>query len=290
MDWRFVSQPLMAAAWVALAMFGLKYAHAGPSDEHRPSLQERLRYWWVALIPWVAAYQITTASGVPPLAWNPGLPFEGHWPTIAWTGLFYWTAYPAAVLAPFLARSRRNLHELTWRTWMATLAVFAFYLTIPSWAPRRPFEDQSALAFLLHVERSQLAATAAFPSFHVIWGVLVAQTAQDSRRGPAWLWWTWAFLMALSCLTTGMHYALDIVAGWIAGWIFIHYRAALDSLSFARRPRLIIWTMLSFAVIGRLWVLSVPFVALLVTAAFLAFTGYAISRRIDLKSEPVVLT
>jgi hypothetical protein len=173
---------------------------------------------------------------------------------------------------------------------MASLAVFAFYLTIPSWAPRRPFEDQSALAFLLHLERGQLAATAAFPSFHVIWGVLVAQIAQDAKRGPAWLWWTWTLAMSISCLTTGMHYALDIVAGWIAGFIFINYRDALDSVAIARRPRLVVWTLLSTAVLGRLWILSVPSTLLVAVTGLLAFTGLLISRHADLKSEAPVLT
>lgn len=285
MDWRFVSQPLTALAIVAIALFALQYRAAGPIDSAAPSWRERLRFWWLALIPWLAAYKFTTAWGVPPQSWNPGLGIEGQWPIVPWTGLFYWTAYPAAMLLPFLVRTRKGLHELTWRTWMATLAVFAFYLTIPSWAPRRPFEDHGALSFLLHLERNQLPATAAFPSFHVIWGVLVAQTAQDGRRGPAWLWWLWAFAMAISCLTTGMHYALDVVAGWIAGWIFIHYRAALDSLAFAERPRIVVWSLLSTAALGRLIVLGVPSAMLALVSVFVFAVAYFIARRADLNAQ-----
>jgi len=67
--------------------------------------------------------------------------------------------------------------------------------------------DDSWIAHLLSQER-ELPPSAAFPSFHVLWAIFVG------RLWPAWLWIAYSALIAISCITTGMHYIPDILAAF----------------------------------------------------------------------------
>jgi len=63
-------------------------------------------------------------------------------------------------------------------------------------------------------DRSHDGAAAAFPAYHVIWAFLAAEVV---ARKP-WLrrlWQLWAVLVGASCVTTGMHALIDVVAGFL---------------------------------------------------------------------------
>ncbi len=47
---------------------------------------------------------------------------------------------------------------------------------------------------------------AAFPSFHVLWAILLARA---SRR--RWIGWSYVAVIAVSCITTGQHYIADVL-------------------------------------------------------------------------------
>ena len=54
-------------------------------------------------------------------------------------------------------------------------------------------------------------------AFHVLWSLIAADAwVVDARlRGDRWtglVAWTWAILIALSCLTTSMHTVIDLAA------------------------------------------------------------------------------
>jgi prolipoprotein diacylglyceryltransferase len=110
-------------------------------------------------------------------------------------------------LAPWLARSRKDLRQLTISAWFAMLLVFPFYWFVPSVAPRRPLPGVNWMTNLLHLERRTYPPVAAFPSFHVIWAILVARLFRRK-----WLSWTYSIAVAASCVTTGMHYISDVVS------------------------------------------------------------------------------
>src|SRR5579872_5135040 len=85
-----------------------------------------------------------------------------------------------------------DLRLLTIRAWVAMACTFPVYLAVPVLAIRKPFVPASPLGYLLAGERAIDLPTAAFPSFHVIWAVLVADLLTHTNRRRRWLWRAWA--------------------------------------------------------------------------------------------------
>ncbi|MFN7924521.1 MAG: prolipoprotein diacylglyceryl transferase family protein [Bryobacteraceae bacterium] len=199
-----------------------------PADSARATLPEMLQYWWFAEIPWVGLYYSAAAFGVPRDAFDPSLPFEPV-PIIPISGLFYWSEYLAVIISPFLARTRHDLRRYFVRTYAAIVIAFLLYFTVPSTAPRPPLPEAGWLTDLLAWERGQYPASVAFPSFHVMWALLIARLAQDSRRAP-WFWWPWAICVSASCIFTGMHWILDAVVGAAFALVLFRYEQAWSAI------------------------------------------------------------
>ena len=102
------------------------------------------------------------------------------------------------------------------------VTVFPLYLAVPLIAPPRAFATTGPLAEWLRLERSMDGAAAAFPSYHVIWAFLAAEALGRS----AWqkrVWRTWAVLVSVSCVTTGMHAMVDVIAGVVVSFAIIRF-------------------------------------------------------------------
>lgn len=84
--------------------------------------------------------------------------------------------------------------------------VFPFYWLVPSSAPRRPLLGHDWITHLLGLERTTFPPVAAFPSFHVIWAVFLTRLFR-----PRWIGWSYVAIIAVSCITTGMHYIADVI-------------------------------------------------------------------------------
>jgi protein-S-isoprenylcysteine O-methyltransferase Ste14 len=180
--------------------------HLLPADDSSPpSSSDRIRFFLAAIIPWLALYEFTVQMGVPGSAFRLG--FEDRLPIYPWTVLIYQSTYLTVALAPWCARTRRDLRQLTISAWTATAVVFPFYWIVPSGAPRHPLAEHTWAAHLLDLERSAYPPTAAFPSFHVLWAIFVGRLYR-----PRWLGVTYAGAVAVSCITTGMHYIPDVIA------------------------------------------------------------------------------
>jgi protein-S-isoprenylcysteine O-methyltransferase Ste14 len=178
-----------------------------PSDDAGtpPSDEERTRFVLLVILPWIALYEATVNMRLPGFAFV--LPFEDRMPVFAWTIVVYWTSYLTVFLAPWCARSRRDLRRLTVSSWVSIAAVFFIYWMMPSRAPRPYLPDTSWATHVLHWERTAYPPTAAFPSFHVLWAILVGRLYR-----PQWLGPLYVALIAVSCVTTGQHYILDVLA------------------------------------------------------------------------------
>jgi hypothetical protein len=135
------------------------------------------------------------------------MPFEEEMPVYPWTIVLYWTSYVTVALAPWCARTRRDLRRLAISAWVAMLLVFPVYWILPSSAPRPFVPDTDWATHLLHWERAAYPPVAAFPSFHVIWAVLVARLYR-----PRWCGAAYVALVAISCITTRQHYIADVLA------------------------------------------------------------------------------
>ena len=91
--------------------------------------------------------------------------------------------------------------------------IFPLYLLLPFYVPPRGFHPTTMFAPLLLWERTPASGIAAFPSFHVVWAFIAASTLGEVSRWKKYFWWTWAVLVAISCVTTGMHSIADVLAG-----------------------------------------------------------------------------
>jgi len=183
-----------------------------PAPVHRVAV-----FLWIFL-PWLVAYYAVQALGRPPDAFGTALPFERAWPVLQWTELFYASAYVFIPLTALLVRTRRDLRRFAVQSAVAGVVVTLIWLAVPVVAVNRPFQPAGALGRLLAFELGHSVGVAAFPAFHVLWPLLGADAWVANARATRRVWWavagwSWAALITVSCLTTGMHTVVEVVAG-----------------------------------------------------------------------------
>lgn len=187
-------------------------------QEGRPALRERISVVVLVLVPWLIAYEGVALLGPPPDAVEAFLPFERGWPVLVWTEWIYASVYPFVILVPLAMASRPVLRWFAVRGLLATGVVTFLYLVIPLVAPPRPFTGGGLAGELLAWERSMAHTVAAFPSFHVLWTLLAAEAWSQALPRIRVGVWGWAFLIVVSCVTTGMHAILDLAAAVVV-WL-----------------------------------------------------------------------
>jgi protein-S-isoprenylcysteine O-methyltransferase Ste14 len=184
----------------------------------------------LVFLPWSLVFEGVYRLGIPSDALNAHLPFERSWPVLEWTEAIYGSVYLFVVGAVFGTASRAALRRFAVRGLIATAVATLIYLTVPLVAPPRPFEAHTWLGRALLVERAMSHTVAAFPAFHVIWSCLAAEAWSSRGRGATVLAWGWASAIAVSCLATGMHAVVDIVAAVVVFLIVRQYRAVWAGL------------------------------------------------------------
>ncbi len=222
--------PMVALALTALVLgyerhdlrrrFGPEAIHVPlvslpPDRADRPTGWDRASVYLLVLIPWSVAFEAVYRLGIPADAVVAHLPFERGWPVLEWTEAVYGSIYIFVLATPLILRTQRDLRRLAELGLISTALVTLIYLTVPIVAPPRPFEPRTFLGHALMFERSMSHTVAAFPAFHVIWSFIAADGW--ARRSRAWgvVGWTWAILITVSCITTGMHALADLVAAAI---------------------------------------------------------------------------
>ncbi len=192
-----------------------KTARLLPADEDTaPSNWDRIRFVTYVIVPWLALYALT--SKVASHGTKFGMAFEDHLPIIGWTALVYQSIYVVILLAPWWVRTRRDLRRLMVSSWIAMAVIFPFYWLVPSNAPRRPLLGHDWISNVLGLERTMFPPIAAFPSFHVVWAVLLARASRH-RMG-----WSYVVVIALSCITTGQHYIADVLSAMVIAPAFVY--------------------------------------------------------------------
>jgi prolipoprotein diacylglyceryltransferase/protein-S-isoprenylcysteine O-methyltransferase Ste14 len=182
-----------------------------------PTRSQRVAvYLWV-LLPWLVAYFAVQALGRPRDAFTTSLPLERDWPVWQWTEVLYFSAYLIVPLTPLLVRSSRDLRRFAIQGLIGTVVITLCWLAVPVVAANRPFVPFNAAGRLLSFEQATSAGVAAFPAFHALWALFAAQgLAANSRPGGARSWrtlaWGWATVVVLSCLTTGAHTLVEVIA------------------------------------------------------------------------------
>ncbi len=186
-----------------------------PPADAAPTGGERAAVLLFVLLPWMVAYEGINRLGMPPDARSSYMAWEGAVPVVPWTEVIYALTYPYVLLAPFLASRQRDLRRFVARGLWATLTIGLFYLLVPVVAAAKPVPDSSAWAPLLAFERSWNQHTS-FPSFHVVWACLASALLAARWPRARWCLAAWTAAIAASCVTTGMHAVLDVVAGFAA--------------------------------------------------------------------------
>src|SRR4029079_11052394 len=202
----------------------------------RPDLVHRAAVFLWVLIPWTMTWFGTQALGRPHGAFSTMLPFERSWPVWQWTEAIYMSAYLFIPFAALALRTQYALRRVAVTGAIATLIVTLCWLTIPVVAENRAFAPAHALGRFLAFEQGHSIGVAAFPAFHVLWSLIAADAwVVDARlRGDRWTGigaWTWAILIAVSCLTTSMHTVIDLAA---AAGVFLVLRNRAKAVAGSR--------------------------------------------------------
>ncbi|HTS34215.1 MAG TPA: prolipoprotein diacylglyceryl transferase family protein [Candidatus Solibacter sp.] len=183
-----------------------------PADDVTPPTGlDRGRCYLTVLLPWLLLYEAIVYIGVPVDARIADFVFESDIPVLSWTALFYFSVYVVVPLVPLIVRTRRDLRWFSSRSLISMIFVFPLYLVVPMYAPPRPIVSQSTLAMLLRFDQLHDGAAATFPSYHVIWAFLAAG-ALGRNRWQKWLGGVWAVLVTASCVITGTHAVVDVLA------------------------------------------------------------------------------
>jgi protein-S-isoprenylcysteine O-methyltransferase Ste14 len=204
-------------------------------DGDAPTAAQRAAVWLWVLVPWLIAYYAVQAVGRAPDAFPMALGFEKTWPVFQWTELFYASTYLFIPLTSLLIRTAAELRRFAVRGAIATAVVTTCWLVIPVVATNRPFEPGNMLGRLLAFEQGASRGVAAFPAFHVLWALIAAEGWHGNGRTSGrswwtWIGWTWAALITVSCITTGMHTLPEVAAAMLLFLPLLKYRAVWESV------------------------------------------------------------
>jgi len=189
------------------------------NSENPPSLRDRLACYCFLFLPWLVLYRAFVTLGPPSHPVSTYLPFERRLPVLQWTEFLYASAYLYVLVAPLLATTQKSLRELCLRGFVSMALVFPLFWVLPFIAAPRPFVASTFAGQLLLKERWLDSPSAAFPSYHVVWALLVLPIYESRFPRGRWPWRCVTMAIAVSCLTTGMHALLDILAGVLTGFL-----------------------------------------------------------------------
>ena len=197
----------------------------GETDAPPPSL-ERAAVYVRVFLPWLILFEAVEYLGMPPDARSAYFEWDRSLPVIPWTEALYAATYPFAVLAPVVAARSRDLRRFALGGMFATAIIIPLYLLVPLVAEAKPVPGDGMWQALMALERHHDQPVTAFPSFHVVWACLAASLYASRWPRLRLFWWVLAAAQMVSCVTTGMHAAADVIAG-LAAWALVEHREAI---------------------------------------------------------------
>lgn len=204
--------------------FGKSVLPTGPA-----SFAEKFLSLLPLWLTWLAGYEFLVWLGYDSRFIDTVLPFERSWPVVEWMEIPYFLTYPLVILTPFSIRDREALRLYKSTAWFLVTATLLLMFVLPLYASPRPVEPVSWLGRLMVWERDMDSPAAAFPSFHVVWTLLSAYTV--SRQFPAvrTAAWITAALIAVSCILTGAHSVIDVVAAFVVFLLVVNRSSVRDA-------------------------------------------------------------
>ena len=243
---------LCAAGAGSLLLAGLVHGILGhptilrapnPADRSTPTWSERISVHLIIYGAWGLGFGAVIWRGVPEGMIDVRFAFERQWPVWESAEWVYLSVYVVPVALPWLAPTRDALRRYAFNVIRLLLVSLPFFLLLPLGSPPRAFSPTSIAGAVLAWEtgRPDFAA-AALPSFHVFWGLLVAQWSRACGRGWAWIGWAWAIAITAACVANGAHALLDVTASWLLFFVLTapgspvarRFQVAEDRLFFNR--------------------------------------------------------
>jgi len=181
-----------------------------------PLVWERLSVHLIAFGGWALVFGAVIWRGVPANTIDVHFDFEKDWPVWQPAEWIYLSVYFIPAAMPWCAPTRGTLQRFAVNLLTLLLLSLPFFLLLPLASPARPFAPSSLSGDILAWEtRREDFAAVSFPSFHVFWGLLVAQLVQTRGRRWAIAGWTWATAVIFACVATGAHALVDVAASLI---------------------------------------------------------------------------
>ncbi|MFT6832444.1 MAG: membrane-associated phospholipid phosphatase/protein-S-isoprenylcysteine O-methyltransferase Ste14 [Planctomycetota bacterium] len=201
-----------------------------PRSGSAPTLGRRMGTLGFILGLWLLLFIATTSLPAPPDAVSAYFSLEFGWRLQPWTEAIYASAYVAVPLAFFAPASAALFRRFAVAGLWAIGIIGLLWWTLPIVAAPRGLEGLGDGYWVrwMRLERAydDAAGVGAFPSFHVTWAFLAASALRGRQAWLRALAWLWAALVAISCVTTGMHAAIDVVAGAFV-FVLVDRRAGL---------------------------------------------------------------
>jgi protein-S-isoprenylcysteine O-methyltransferase Ste14 len=192
------------------------WLHIPDATNAVPSLADRVSVLLLVLLPWLVLYEGVSRLGVSADAWSTYVAWEDHMGVVPWTELVYGGAYVLVVLALLVARRQRDLRQFAMRTLGATAWILPFYLLVPLAAPSKPVPSDTIWAWLMQLERYSDQRACSLPAFHVVSACIAAEVFVAAWPRLRTVAVATCVAIGASCVTTGMHSTLDVVAGFAA--------------------------------------------------------------------------
>ncbi|MDP4185565.1 MAG: prolipoprotein diacylglyceryl transferase [Bacteroidota bacterium] len=226
---------LMIIAYVAgferektIQIFGkqehLTFISLPPASDGSARWKDRLNVFLLVFLPWLVIYEAFIFIGVPKDFIATNLPIEAGWPVWEYTEVFYVFIYLYVVAIPFLLLTQRQIRSFMIESLIAIGIAFFIYMVFPFVCVYRDFIPKTGLGDLIINERAVDGQSAAFPSLHVIWAFMVSRYYAMRFERLKWGFYVIAVLISISCITTGNHSLLDVIAGFIVFIGAINFR------------------------------------------------------------------
>lgn len=190
-----------------------------------PTPHHRVAVVGLVFVPWLALFYGVEFLGVPPDARSTYFAWDLALPVIPWTEGVYALTYLLCAAAPLVAKTQRDLRVFARDGLWATALIIPFYLLVPLVAEAKPVSGDGFLEALLRWERIGDAPVTAYPSFHVVWTCIAASLFVACWPRLRVTGYVLVAAVGVSCVTTGMHSASDVVAGLVAYAVVVRRRA-----------------------------------------------------------------
>lgn len=206
------------------------------NNVERLSIKNKLLiYVWV-YFPWFLIYEIFIFLGVPKDAVSTEIILDKYISLVDFTVIFYVLVYPLSLLIPFILKTNKEAREFIFDIIGGMILIFFCYLVFPFIVNYETISQDNLFLKAIALGRETDGQTAALPSFHVFWALIIYKYFSKTFPKSKILFFLISILIIISCLTTKNHTILDVLFGIIAYFVVINRELIyLKSIQFCEK-------------------------------------------------------